>query len=380
MQHKKAVACASAVLLALAVACSKNSESPVSPSSAQPGTTEAGPNGETLKANAPTPQSPVNGAQPDELVFTAGKSSGTFNQDLAGGFSYEFQVMNAGNTLVCAAIVPGGSGSSVTWAPNCNLDLDANHTWRVRAITQNPAGQMAHGPWSSAASFRSPVGGYIRGAELYDPLYNGTTVGSRVGGTQFIANVGLRLLGQDSRVTYTLPVTLEAGEFSVMVTGMDEGSPGDKTKVISMQEGGGDITTNDYRFTAEKRGANYTVPGAITFRMINGEGDDDDFINDGCRSGFSCGFSGLTDEKWYFWKITWNSNSGSLEVREDGPRGRQIYFDSVTTNGHAYRPVPHVIHLGSPVGRAGPIDASIPGATYKNVWVSSRPRPAIPGE
>jgi hypothetical protein len=164
------------------------------------------------------------------------------------------------------------------------------------------------------------------------------------------------------------------------VTGMDEGSPGDKTKVISMQEGGGDITTNDYRFTAEKRGANYTVPGAITFRMINGEGDDDDFINDGCRSGFSCGFSGLTDEKWYFWKITWNSNSGSLEVREDGPRGRQIYFDSVTTNGHAYRPVPHVIHLGSPVGRAGPIDASIPGATYKNVWVSSRPRPAIPGE
>ncbi len=50
MHHKKAVACASAVLLALAVACSKNAETPVSPSSAQPGSTEAGPNGETLKA------------------------------------------------------------------------------------------------------------------------------------------------------------------------------------------------------------------------------------------------------------------------------------------------------------------------------------------
>ena len=100
MQHKKGVACASAVLLALAVACSKNSESPVSPSSVQPGTTEAGPNGETLKANAPTPQSPVNGAQPDELVFTAGKSTGSFDQGLAPGYSYEFQILNGSNTVV----------------------------------------------------------------------------------------------------------------------------------------------------------------------------------------------------------------------------------------------------------------------------------------
>jgi hypothetical protein len=380
MQQKKAVACASALVLALAVACSKNSESPVSPSAALPGTTEAGPNGETLKANAPTPQSPVNGAQPDELVFTTGKSSGSFNQDIAAGYSYEFQVMNAGNTVVCSQTVGGGSGSSVSWtATGCDLELDAPHTWRVRATSRNPAGQMANGPWSSTASFRSPVGGYIRGAELYDPLYNGMTVGSPVG-TTFIPNTGLRFLGQDSRVTYTLPVTLEAGEMSVMVTGMDEGSPGDKTKVFSMQEGGGDLTTNDYRFTAEKRGASYTIPGAITFRMINGEGDEEDYINDGCRSGFTCGFHGLSDEKWYFWKITWNAHSGSLEVREDGPRGKQIYFDSVTTNGHPYRPTPHVIHLGASVGRAGPIDASIPGVIYKNLWVSARPRPAFPGE
>ena len=27
-----------------------------------------------------------------------------------------------------------------------------------------------------------------------------------------------------------------------------------------------------------------------------------------------------------------------------------------------------------------PLDASIPGATYKNLWVSSRPRPAFPNE
>ena len=63
-------------------------------------------------------------------------------------------------------------------------------------------------------------------------------------------------------------MTLQAGEISVMVTGADEGNPGDKTKIMSMQEGGGDITTNDYRFTFEKRGRNYVTPGAVTFRII----------------------------------------------------------------------------------------------------------------
>src|SRR5688572_12060764 len=264
MQQKRAVACASAVLLALAVACSKSPETPVSPTSAEPGSTAAGPNGETLKANAPTPQSPVNGAQPDTLVLTAGKSSGAFDQGLTGNYAYEFQIMNAGNSVVCSQTVPGGSSSSVSWTSTCNLELDANHTWRVRATAQNPAGQMANGPWSSAASFKSPVGGYIRGNEIFDPLYNGRTVGNPIGAT-FVANQGLRLNGHDSRVLYELPQTLEAGEFSVMVTGFSEDSPGDKTKIMSMMEGGGDITTNDYRFTFEKRGINYPTPGAVTF-------------------------------------------------------------------------------------------------------------------
>ena len=107
MHHKKAVACASAVVLALAVACSKNAETPVSPSSAQPGSSEAGPNGETLKATAPTPQSPVNNAQPDQLVLTTAKATGKFDQGLATAYSYEFQIMNTANTTVCSTTLGG---------------------------------------------------------------------------------------------------------------------------------------------------------------------------------------------------------------------------------------------------------------------------------
>jgi hypothetical protein len=375
MQHKKAVACASAVLLALAVACSKNPETPLSPSSAEPGTTSAGPNGETLKASAPTPESPVNGAQPDTLVLSAGKSTGSFNKGLDGEYSYEFQIMNAGNSLVCASFVPGGSGSSVTWTPTCNLELDANHTWRVRAVTQNPGGQMANGPWSSTASFKSPLGGYIRGDELFDPLYNGKTVGQIIGSATFVPNEGLRLNEHGSRVTYQLPITLQAGEMSVMVKGADEGNPGDKTKIFSMQEGGGDITTNDYRFTAELRGNQYVTPGAVQFRLITGDAREEGSIFDSARIALN-----FSSSRWYFWQFTWRTGRADLVVREDGPRGRVIYNQGRGTGTHPYRPEQHVIHLGAPVGRAGPQDGTHPGGTYKNLWVSSRPRPAFSGE
>jgi hypothetical protein len=112
----------------------------------------------------------------------------------------------------------------------------------------------------------------------------------------------------------------------------------------------------------------------VTIRIINGEGSDEDFINDGARVAVN-----FSDERWYFWKATWRDGSAAVEVREDGPTGRRIYFSEETTNGRGYRPVPHVIHLGSPLGRNGAIDASIPGAIYKNVWVSARPRPTFPG-
>ena len=378
MQQKKAVACASAVLLALAVACSKSAETPVSPSSTSPAGTEAGPNGETLKANAPSAQSPVNGAQPDQLTLTAGKSSGSFDQGLAAGYRYEFQIMNAGNAVVCSQTVDGGSGSSVSWTPSsCNLELDANHTWRVRAVTQSPAGQMAQGPWSSAASFKSPVGGYIRGDELYDPLYNGKTVAAPqdVVNATFVPNEGIRLNDHFSRVTYVLPVTLQAGEMSVMVRGADEGNAGDKTKIFSMQERFGDITTNDYRMTAELRGRQYVTPGAIQFRIITGDAGEEDAIHDSPRIAAS-----FSSSRWYFWQFTWRTGRADLVVREDGPRGRVIYNGGTGTGTHPYRPEVHVIHLGAPVGRAGPQDATHPGGVYKNFWVSSRPRPAFAGE
>ena len=61
----------------------------------------------------------------------------------------------------------------------------------------------------------------------------------------------------------------------MMVLNADEGNPGDKSKIFSMQEGPdiNDITTDDYRMTAELRGRNYGAPGSVTFRIIPGDGE-----------------------------------------------------------------------------------------------------------
>jgi len=367
MSPLKFVCCVStAVLAGTVVACSRHSSSPVSPSSATGVVQSAEADGSTLKVTAPVPVSPVNGQQPDgSLVLVASKSHGkfvTFDPP-----SYEFEIYNAGNQRVYSSgAVPAGGGDSVSHAVQGDLEFDQPHTWRVRAVYQG-----AVGPWSSAAAFRTPSGGYIHASEIFDPLTNGRTVGTPAGPTQFIPGTGIKLLQASAHVTYVLPQTLEAGEFSVMVTGIDEGSPGDKTKVMTMMEGFGDPVTNDYRFTFEKRGRDYVTPGAVTWRIITGESTNPSFVKDGVRVGKQ-----FSDEQWYFWKLTWRTGFASAEVRVGSPQGPVLYSSSRATNGHPYRPSPHVIVLGQPVGRGGLANASIAGATYKNVWVSANPRPA----
>jgi hypothetical protein len=361
--HKKLVACAAAAALALVFACSKNPEAPAAPGGATPDASDAAADGSTLKVTAPTPQSPVNNAQQDVLLLTAGTSTGRFVQGMS--FSYEFEIRNAGNNPVCNSGAIASSGSTVSYSPTCTLDFDAPHTWRVRAVRGT-----SFGPWSSAATFRSPAGGFIRNNEVFDPLTNGRTVGDIRGAVEFSAQ-GAKLVGHDSHIRYALPQNLQEGEFSLMVLGADEGSPGDKSKILAMQEGPdeGDITDDDYRMTAELRGRNYGAPGSVTFRIIPGDGEP----RDGHREA-----KNFSSSRWYFWRFSWRTGVARLEVREDNRNGRALYDTQIGTGTHPYRPVPHYVYIGAPVGRAGPIDATLPGGIYKNVWVSPSPRPNFP--
>ncbi|MCA1652568.1 MAG: hypothetical protein LC753_20650, partial [Acidobacteria bacterium] len=107
----------------------------------------------------------------------------------------------------------------------------------------------------------------------------------------------------------------------------------------------------------------------VTFRIIPGDGNP----RDGHRVQLN-----FSSSRWYFWRFSWQTGSARLEVREDGPSGRAIYDTTIGTGSHPYRPDPHYLYLGAPVGRAGLIDATLPGGIYKNVWASPNPRPNFP--
>ena len=361
MQYKKFVLCTSVVVLALAAACSKGSEAPVSPTSAQPNVTEAGPSGETLKATAPTPQSPINNAQPDQLSFTAGKASALFGTGTAASYTYEFQVRTTGGGLVCAAAnVPGGEGSSVTWTPSgCNLDFDTSYTWRLRATYQG-----AQGPWSSDATFRSAVGGFLNNSGVYDPLINGKTVGEIVGSVTFIPNVGVRLNDFTSHIRYRLPQTITEGEFSMIVTGIAANTEGDKTKVMAMSEGDADLIVNDRRLTVEKRG---DPSGIVAWRIITREDQKDTEGAEREHVAFDAG-------QIYLWTATWNGFF-NVRINQGGAGGPEIYSKGKHYEG-VYDPNPHHAFVGAPIGRSGVTAASVPGMIVRQVWISRNPRPA----
>jgi hypothetical protein len=360
--NRKVLYCTATGVLALAIACSKSSPAPTSPSATPPAESSAAPDGSTLKVNAPTATSPVGGVQAsDPSTLTATTVTGKFAS--AGTLSYRFQV-RSGSTVVSEGVV-ASSGSSVSFTPTGLAD-DTNYTWRVQATLDN-----ANGPWSADASFRSPIGAFIRGNEVKDPLTIGRTVGEIRGPSQFIPGVGLKLLDHNTHVLYRLSPNLQQGEFSMMILGADEGSEGDKSKVFAMQEGPeeGDITDDDYRMTAELRGRNYSAPGSVTCRIIPGDGDPRD-----------CARIQLNFEssRWYFWRFSWRTGQARLEVRRDSETGPAIYDHTMGTGSHPYRPEPHLVYLGSPIGRAGAIDATLPGGTYKNVYIGPNPRPAFP--
>lgn len=369
MFQKRVLLCTCATVLAVAIACSKQSPSPVSPSAAPEAAADAAPDGSTLKATAPTPVSPVGGAQPDTVVLTATKSVGKF-ADISP--SYEFEIFNAANARVYTSGVIGGvgSGDNVTHQPpDTALDFDQPYTWRVRAVFQG-----AHGPWSSTASFRSAVGGYLRGNELFDPLTNGQSkVMEGSNNVTWLPGVGVRLNARDSVVQYRLQQPCVDCEMSALMTNIGNGSENWKTKVLSMLQGDGiNITDNPYRMTVDKRTTWENQGSRIRYTMCSQKF----ILSDHCAEPRG-GFQNWSRSQTYFWKVEWRGGTSRVRVWEGGKNGR-LMEDLTDEYDAPYAPNPHIVRLGSVGGRAG--NDTNPGTIIWNIWVSSRPRPNLPGD
>jgi hypothetical protein len=211
---------------------------------------------------------------------------------------------------------------------------------------------------------------------VFDPLFNGTTVGQVVGNVTFTSE-GARLESETSYVRYVLPQTLTTGEFAVEIKGLAPNAIGDKSKVFGMMQGNpdnNDYIVNPYRVDIQYRGINGFPPNAITYRVLYGSADD-----------LSVRYEPLTEQRfnsvrildpntWYYWRYTWGSTV-RVTVQQGGPGGPTIYDITRNSRNGTYNPNPHYAFIGTPTGRSGAEAATIPGTIYRNVWISPRPRP-----
>jgi hypothetical protein len=351
--------------LAAAGSCGESSPSPSSPSAAIPGDANANADGSTLKATAPTPQSPMNGARQDGGVrLTIGNAQMKF----AGStqLAYRFEVYNGAGTRVHQSpLVPAGGSSTSYDVVEPNLVADQTYSWQARAESLGTAG-----PWSSRnnATFIAPNNiGFLRGQELYDPLTGGQTRwGTVVGPHQWIPGVGIKLLSHESHIVYQLEETCSQCEMSVITTNVIFNTEGGKTKIMCMSQGYDDIVTNDRRMTVEKRG---DPPGIVAWRIIT-HGDQVD--TEGAEREEVFFDPGET----YLWEASWKNNFFNVRIlKGTNPNGEDIYEKGKHFEGREYDPKPHVVWLGGPIGRSGMDGASVPDVIYRHLWVSPNPRP-----
>jgi hypothetical protein len=346
-----------ALLAGLAIACGDTPNSPTAPAGAL-ANTALGPDNSNLKVTAPTPTSPVNDFQTEgNPTLVASPAAGKYT-DVA--LQYNFELYNAANQRVQSATV-----NTPSYPVTGNLDYDSRYTWRVRATI---AAQNAVGPWSTTASFKSPVGGYIKDKEIFDPLTNGKTVARFTRGITWMGAQGVRLDGQESVVEYRVPTTLTSGEFSVILTNIGNGSEEWKTKVMSMLEDDGvNITDNVFRVTVDKRSTafNQDSPARFTFCVRT---------QNECHEPTAGGQS-WSRQKTYFWKFTWGGGEARLQIFDGGTpaQGGARFVNVATGYGGTWNPSKMLVRLGSVGGRAG--SDTNPNTIARNLWVSQAPRP-----
>ncbi|HJZ70851.1 MAG TPA: hypothetical protein VKE51_03875 [Vicinamibacterales bacterium] len=335
---------------------------------------------------APTPDAPADGAAAGSyrptLVVKNGTSTAT-----SGIRLYEFQVsdrsdfaVNRADRFTSFAIVanksgiPEGAGGTTSYTPDFDLQPTTRFYWRSRIVQGAAASD-----WSSTRSFTTPIAGFNRPGELYDPLVYGSTIGTPVGSTTFVPGRGIRLNDGNSYVRYQLAQPINGGEFSMEVEGLRPNGPGPKLKVFSMSDGTGDVYRSSYLLVAQYRGVAGNPDNSIAFKALLGDPAyklEPDF---GGRTVIA-----LDPSRAYFWKGTW-SNFFRLQVN-DGIGGASLYdlrlglTDIGFPAGAAtYNPTPHFAYLGANNGPFGEEDGSFPGATYRNVWIGAGPRPASLG-
>jgi hypothetical protein len=152
-----------ATLSALALACGEQASTPAAPSPVPSETTAASsPDGSTLKATAPAPYAPANGAVTSSLTPNLVVANAALNHvgggATASALSYRFVVETTSGAAIVNMLAPttGGTyaalGISGSRVPENLLQPNTTYRWRARAEMGSAAG-----PWSGYWTLKTPA-------------------------------------------------------------------------------------------------------------------------------------------------------------------------------------------------------------------------------
>jgi hypothetical protein len=145
---RKVSAMGAATALMLAVGCSSDKATPVSPSSTTVTDGGAAPDGSTLKVTAPGAVSPHSGEEVKNSapVFSVNNSQPKFGVPAA--LEYRFEVFTDGGQFVVNSLKISPGNGSTRWQIPTSLN-QGDYKWHARAEMG-----AAHGPWSDFVSFK----------------------------------------------------------------------------------------------------------------------------------------------------------------------------------------------------------------------------------
>ena len=329
--------------LALAYAC--GSDKPSTPTQPTPTPTLA-----TPVANAPTGGVQIDSVRPTLEVKNA-VATGT-----VGTVKYQFQVSEEdgfpgdSRTVSSDPVDQDGSGTTKWQVPQ---DLIPNKTyfWHARATN----GTITTS-YSNTESFKTQNRGLRNGQTVFDPLTNGQTVGTQIGGT-FVSGRGWQAINLTDGIDYDIP-TMRSGSLEFDITGVQSDEPGPYDigmKFYSMGDGSAwDFTgfrNGPYKASLDKKsGRVYAGESGVVehiFRVVN----DDNRTKTGQRV--------WHDAQTYHVKLVWGSGHVRCTIDND------VIADE--NYGGDYAPANHRIELG-----CRPRTETLKGAIWSNVVIGPR--------
>lgn len=321
--------------------------------------------------SAPAPKTPAAGQQLDTLRPTLTVTNAT-TAGSVGTVTYEFEVSEAdtfpaGSRTISEKGIPQGGDGSTSWVPPSSLTPNSVYFWRARATASGVANSS---DWSKTETFRTQNKGFIvAGQEVYDPLTDGLTVGTRIGG-HFVSGQGWQADRDSDAIFYDFGACTSCTlEFDVLNFGRAQGASAQKDyKWVTM----GDATTfgslltfrdHPWKMHLEQRSDGDGTGMKLIWRNGDaGNGNPGDHEN---RNDSTVNWAGSNV---YHFTFRWTPSTFTVSVASvnaDGQvTGSRVWFEG-SFGGLAYAPPLHRISLG-----CYPRGETMAGAIWRNVHMT----------